>query len=209
MTDLKPCPFCGCKDVGEINTNRSPRIHCYRCGADGPIIPYAEDTKFWTWNTRKGDGCANMTAHKERAVGDEELLEWLRRMSPRLDMLDCENVLTAADRIEALIAERDRWKDACRSASRDLNIVVPDNDRLKSERDAAEAKLAECEARLRKAVEALEWYDDPSSQGDVARATLAEIKGQTFIARIAALTDGGTEYANKVAQMKDDFPNGI
>lgn len=55
MSDLKPCPFCGSKDVGEINTNRSPRIHCYRCGADGPIIPYAEDTKFWTWNTRAGD----------------------------------------------------------------------------------------------------------------------------------------------------------
>jgi len=33
---------------------------------------------------------------------EQELIELLRRMSPRLDMLDCENVLTAADRIEAL-----------------------------------------------------------------------------------------------------------
>jgi hypothetical protein len=94
-----------------------------------------------------------------------------------LDMCDCveKNML---DRIEALTKERDRWKDACRSASRDLNIIVPDNDRLKSERDAAEAKLA-------KAVEALDMLvrdceaDYPPSHGAIkhfAKATLAEIK---------------------------------
>ena len=86
----------------------------------------------------------------------------------------------SADRIEALTSERDRWKDACRSASRDLNIVVPDNDRLKSERDAAEAKLA-------KAVEALEGalrYNSAMHGGAAAynkriKETLAEIKGGT------------------------------
>ena len=36
---------------------------------------------------------------------DQELIELLRRMSPRLDMLDCENVLTAADRFEELTAK--------------------------------------------------------------------------------------------------------
>jgi hypothetical protein len=82
-----------------------------------------------------------------------------------------------ADRIEALIAERDRWKDACRSASRDLNIIVPDNDRLKSERDAAEAKLAKAVKALEYyAVEAMPWDADDSLQ---ARATLAEIKGES------------------------------
>ena len=40
-------------------------------------------------------------------IGNAELMERLRCMSPRLDMLDCENVLTAADRIGELIAERD------------------------------------------------------------------------------------------------------
>jgi chromosome segregation ATPase len=39
-------------------------------------------------------------------------------------------------------AERDRWKEAYRSVSRDLNIVVPDNSRLKAELAAAEARLA-------------------------------------------------------------------
>ena len=40
-------------------------------------------------------------------IGNAELMERLRCMSPRLDMLDCENVLTAADRIEKLVKERD------------------------------------------------------------------------------------------------------
>ena len=31
--------------------------------------------------------------------------------------------------------------------------------------------------KLAKAVDALRWYDDPSSQGDVARKVLAEIEG--------------------------------
>ena len=41
---------------------------------------------------------------------DEKLIDALRRMSPRLDMLDCESVLTAADRIEAKAAEIERLK---------------------------------------------------------------------------------------------------
>ena len=86
----------------------------------------------------------------------------------------------AADLIEELVKERDRWKDACRSASKDLNIVVPDNDRLKSERDAAEASLA-------KAVEALQELSTCVEDGcycsemqmatvmDKARSVVAEI----------------------------------
>ena len=41
-------------------------------------------------------------------MSDEKLIDALRRMSPRLDMLDCESVLTAADRIEAQAAEIER-----------------------------------------------------------------------------------------------------
>jgi chromosome segregation ATPase len=83
--------------------------------------------------------------------------------------------------------ERDRWKDAYRAVSRDLNLVVPDNDRLRSERDAAEAKLAQ-------AVEALEAIqkraaphpDDDDNERkrqlmhihSKAIATLAAIKGE-------------------------------
>lgn len=109
-------------------------------------------------------------------MSDEELIARLRDA----DLYNAEHYerdplhKQAADRIEALTKERDRWKDAYRSASRDLNIVVPDNDRLKSERDATEAKLA-------KAVEVLKRicmqpdYRLPSPQ-EIARATLAEIK---------------------------------
>ena len=41
-----------------------------------------------------------------------------------------------------------------------------------------EAKLAECEARLGKAVEALEFYTG-YDDGPIARATLAELKGES------------------------------
>ena len=114
---------------------------------------------------------------------DEELIERLRDWPYQGETM----ANAAADRIEALTSERDRWKDACRSASRDLNIVVPDNDRLKSERDAAEAKLA-------KAVEALEFLEIAATGSGVphpkerellhdcirkARATIAEIKGES------------------------------
>lgn len=112
-------------------------------------------------------------------MSDKELIARLRKQSSsgRANHVSKADRLAAADRIEALIGERDRWKDACRSASRDLNIIVPDNDRLKSERDAAEAKLA-------KAVEALEYYAVEASLWDratsrQARATLAEIKGES------------------------------
>ena len=109
----------------------------------------------------------------------------------------------SADRIEALSAERDRWKGACRSASRDLNIVVPDNDRLKSERDAAEAKLAraveagvDVAASLNAATSLLErggkraaasdkMFDqmlmDYNASLDRFRATLAEISSEAAL----------------------------
>lgn len=48
--ELKPCPFCGGKDID--NKMHPDVVHCYRCGADGPAIPYAPDDKAWTWNTR-------------------------------------------------------------------------------------------------------------------------------------------------------------
>ena len=52
MSAPKPlfCPFCGSNDVD--NGRADARYHCYRCGADGPQIPYAPDDKAWTWSTR-------------------------------------------------------------------------------------------------------------------------------------------------------------
>ena len=48
--ELLTCPFCGSNDVD--NKRADARYHCYRCGADGPQIPYAPDDKAWTWQTR-------------------------------------------------------------------------------------------------------------------------------------------------------------
>jgi tetrahydromethanopterin S-methyltransferase subunit A len=94
---------------------------------------------------------------------DEELIERLRRMSPRLDMLDCEDVLTAADRIEQLVKERDETHEEGMAAIEMWGAA------LKGQR-AAEAKLA-------KAVEALrQMLEDPEYWSPYARATLAELE---------------------------------
>ena len=147
---------------------------------------------------------------------DEELIARLRdSVNGEYDMTPHgADVLQAADRIEALIAERDEaelreklaadkaveyleraeaedraravWKDRAYQLQEDMEGMI----------EAAEAKLAENEVRLGKAVEALLVVDalDPESlvggcsrdalsglvnrMGDKARATLAEIKGE-------------------------------
>lgn len=71
-------------------------------------------------------------------MSDQELTELLRRMSPRLDALDCENVMTAADRIEKVVRERDG-----------LLRVVTDNHVALQRAEAAEAKLAKAMGRLK------------------------------------------------------------
>ena len=78
---------------------------------------------------------------KGTEMTDEELIELLRRMSPRLDMLDCENVLTAADRIEQLAV----INEALQKALKDQSSV---SDRLAE-------RLHKTEGLLAKAVEAL------------------------------------------------------
>ena len=60
LIELKPCPFCRSKgpDAEKYKDNvtgQAGRVHCYRCGADGPTIPYAPDDKFWTWNSRPAE----------------------------------------------------------------------------------------------------------------------------------------------------------
>jgi hypothetical protein len=43
------------------------------------------------------------------------------------------------------------------------------------------------EVKLEKAMMALEGYDDPSSQGDVARKALAELKGEKLWTELAGV----------------------
>ena len=59
-------------------------------------------------------------------MSDEKLIDALRRMSPRLDMLDCENVLTAADRISAQAAEIERLRAKLAKALEALGEIATD-----------------------------------------------------------------------------------
>lgn len=86
---------------------------------------------------------------------DEELIARLR--GAPADGLGTENLcIAAADRIEALVKERDQWIEHTK------NAVWSDSEELK----LANSRAERLEGALR-------WYsDDPSSQGDVARTAL-------------------------------------
>lgn len=95
---------------------------------------------------------------------DAELIARLRGDHP--DYL----TTAAADRIEALIAERDQW------IAHAKNAIWADSEELQ----AAEAKLAENEVRLLKAVEALDKMNVGEGwAAQIARATLARVKGES------------------------------
>ncbi|AHD10045.1 hypothetical protein PhaeoP75_02338 [Phaeobacter gallaeciensis] len=52
--ELKPCPFCGCVDLEELDRHQV----CMRCGAKGPRMPLYPDDKAFTWNTRSATDVA-------------------------------------------------------------------------------------------------------------------------------------------------------
>lgn len=87
-----------------------------------------------------GDGCANMTAHKEKAVGDEELIARLRD--------DSGDWLTdaAADRIEALIEESGRRLALARSEGVARVEQFERNEALTEQLTAARQDAKEAEA---------------------------------------------------------------
>ena len=91
---------------------------------------------------------------------DKELINRLKRFATDLGS---ELVFTAADRIEELVKD---LADGSFYKETTIDALIDRAERA----EVAEAKLA-------KAVAALRWYDDPSSQGDVARKVLAEIEG--------------------------------
>ena len=97
---------------------------------------------------------------------DEELIARLRS-----NIFGTGTTMLAADRIEALIKERDEADDLAKAAFAD---GASNNIRLAE----TSYRVKWLEAKLAKAVEALQWcamYGD----GDVALATLAEIKGES------------------------------
>ena len=106
------------------------------------------------------------------------------------DSLNQWDAYAMQDCIKGLTKERDNWKEAYRSISNDLNLLLCENDELK--------------AKLAVAVEALEFYADADNyedqhkrescgccyylqdaeikedEGVKARATLAALKGEKY-----------------------------
>lgn len=123
-------------------------------------------------------------------MSDEELIARLRKQSNsgRANHVSKADRLAAADRIEALIGEREVWKD------RAMQVQDERDEALEwlsaSQGYIADAVFAldkqeEAEAKLTKAVEALQWYADfknhivPDDSGpqtcDLARELLKEM----------------------------------
>ena len=105
-------------------------------------------------------------------MSDAELIAWLRDLAA---VLGKEAFTCAADRIEALIAERNDWESHAIYNAEFVDLAVS----YRNERDAARAQLA-------KAAEAIEARIHWSAGGlycncwkcDPLVTTLAEIKGQ-------------------------------
>lgn len=63
MTDdeveLRPCPFCGAKNVEMYERNMSTWwVHCYKCGTEGPIGRYLGDAaEMWNEAGRSRTTC--------------------------------------------------------------------------------------------------------------------------------------------------------
>ncbi len=133
---------------------------------------------------------------------DEELCKALRNAKVTQDFrhtLEDE----AADRIEALVKERDEWKSLAEAVIADdasKNIHYAE---VQHRAEAAEAALKAVDpAAIREAAlrEAAELFGDSVTGRAVARCILALINKKE---------GAPTEYERKVAQMKEDFPNGI
>lgn len=57
MAELKPCPFCGSKDLSdytdEDHDGMPGFVRCESCGADGPCLAPTAAKAVEAWNTRK------------------------------------------------------------------------------------------------------------------------------------------------------------
>ena len=69
MTELKPCPFCGCEDIDEYEGDFGNGVYCMNCGAmmGEPIhmefrtnerVTYEQAAE--AWNTRAERTCRNI-----------------------------------------------------------------------------------------------------------------------------------------------------
>lgn len=54
-TPIKPCPFCGNRDLRTEGMGASHNVYCNQCEADGPV-GRTEDQAVELWNTRSQSG---------------------------------------------------------------------------------------------------------------------------------------------------------
>jgi predicted nuclease with TOPRIM domain len=121
-------------------------------------------------------------------MSHEELVKRLRGMDG--DSMSIKTLDEAADRIEELTKENARLERVVKDISDEADLAeqeacMLENDFIKAEKgiEELEAKLAECEARLGKAVEALRYYAVEAMPWEaddslIARCALAEIEGE-------------------------------
>jgi Lar family restriction alleviation protein len=62
LAELKPCPFCGSREIGHAQRNGGAWHVCMTCGARGPdtVTGSLEEAQTWddmqrAWNMRAGD----------------------------------------------------------------------------------------------------------------------------------------------------------
>lgn len=111
---------------------------------------------------------------------DEELIARLHNLYTMLEedgyYTKANTVAYTTDRIESLVKERDAERSKRKIAEGLAGLASADIDGHSTMIDLARnavAKRIEAEARAERLEGALRWYsDDPSSQGDVARAAL-------------------------------------
>ena len=126
-----------------------------------------------------GDGCANMTAHKERAVGDDHLV-WQLRNSKGWPTLG----KAAAARIEALTEQLTAAQQDAKEAEAYAEDLEKELNTCRMAQAVMDNTVDDLEAKLAKAVGALDGLlrhepDHSDTLWQEARPTLAEIKGES------------------------------
>lgn len=64
MSDIKPCPFCGCIDIVVRDTGDAWCLYCLDCGAIGPTLKYRSDAiDAWNHRTQINRACKTCDWH--------------------------------------------------------------------------------------------------------------------------------------------------
>ena len=121
----------------------------------------------------------------------DDLIERLRKMSPKLDMLQCEDVLQAADTIERLTAENNRNAGTAMAAMKKIAEAQKERDQLAqalTEANRAAEKIAKerDEARDEEKT-ATSWYVQAHQEVERLRGVREDLLAQLHDARVQAM----------------------